>query len=61
MRVEDVWHERPWFDLDGRLTFSKMMLTNDDDMRSMFSIFGQHNMFSMIEMDASLLRYLKIS
>jgi hypothetical protein len=33
------------------------MLTNDDDdVRSMFSLFSQHNMFSTIELDVSLLR-----
>nr|ABN08332.1 hypothetical protein MtrDRAFT_AC155890g36v2 [Medicago truncatula] len=33
-----------------------MMLTNDDDVRIMFSIFGQHIMFSTIEFDVLLLR-----
>jgi len=54
-RVEYVWYERPSFDSDGRLSFSRPELTNDD-MRSMFSIFGQHSMFPRIEMDATLLR-----
>jgi len=35
--------------------FSRMMLTNDDDVKSMFSIFGKHNMFPTIEMDALLM------
>jgi hypothetical protein len=33
-----------------------MMLMNDDNMRSIFSIFGQHIMFSTIEFEVSLLR-----
>jgi len=34
------------------------MLTNndDDDVRSMFSLFGKHNMFQTIELDVLLLR-----
>ena len=54
--MEDIWYERPSFDSVGRLTFIQMILTNDDDVKSMFLIFGQHNMFPMIEMDASFLR-----
>ena len=38
--------------------FSRPELTNDNDVRSMLSIFGQHNMFLRIEMDATLLRSL---
>jgi len=36
-----------------------MMLMNDDNVMSMFSIFGEHNMFSTIELDGSLLRSFK--
>jgi hypothetical protein len=53
--VEYVWYERPSFDSEGRLTFSRHELMNND-VRSMFFIFGQHNMFLRIEMDATLLR-----
>jgi len=33
-----------------------MKLTNDDDMRTMFSVFGQHSTRGPIELDASLVR-----
>ena len=38
-RVEDVEYQCLSIDSVGRLMFSRMMLTNDDDVRSMFSIF----------------------
>ena len=37
-RVKCIWYERPTLD-DGRITFSWLELKNDDDVRSMFSIF----------------------
>ena len=45
----------PLIDSVGRLQSIQMMLTHDD-VRSMFLIFGQYNMFSTIELDVSLLR-----
>jgi hypothetical protein len=33
-----------------------MKLANDDDVRTMFSIFGQHSTKGPIELDASLVR-----
>jgi len=33
-----------------------MKLTNDDDVRTMFSVFGQHSTRGPIELDASLVR-----
>jgi len=54
-RVEYVWYEGPSFN-KGRITFSRLELTNDDDVRSMFSIFRQHSMFSWIDMFVTLLR-----
>ena len=48
-RVEYIWYERPTLD-DGRITFSRLELNNNDDVRSMFSIFWQHNMFPWIDM-----------
>jgi len=54
-RVEYVWYECPTFD-EGRISFNRLELTNDDDMRSMFSIFWQHNMFSWTDMYITLLR-----
>jgi len=49
-RVEDDQCERLM-----RLHFNEIILTNDDCVRSMFSVFRHHNMFPMIEMDATLL------
>ena len=37
-RVKYIWYERPTLD-DGRITFSRLELTNDDGVRNMFSIF----------------------
>jgi len=53
--VEYVWYKRPTLD-EWRISFSRLELTNDDDVRSMFSIFWQHNMFSWIDMYVTLLR-----
>jgi len=53
--VEYSWYERPTLD-DGRITFSRLELSNDDEVRSMFSIFWQHNMFPWIDMFVTLLR-----
>ena len=53
-RVECVWYERSSFD-KGRITFNRLKLTNDD-VRSMFSIFCQRNMFPQIDMYDTLLR-----
>jgi len=39
-RVEYVWYERPSFDSEGRLTFSRPELTNNDDVSSMFSTYS---------------------
>jgi len=33
-----------------------MKLKNDDDVRTMFSVFGQHDTRGSIELDASLVR-----
>jgi len=54
-RVEYVWYESPTFD-KGRITFSRPELTNNDYVRSMFSIFCQHIMFPWIDMFVMLLR-----
>jgi hypothetical protein len=50
-RVEDLQYARP-----GYLKSEKIMLTYDDWVRSMFSIYVQHRMFPRIEMKATLLR-----
>ena len=54
-RVEYIWYERPTLG-DGRITFSRLELKNDDEVGSMFSIFRQHSMFSWIDMFVTLLR-----
>jgi len=52
--VEYIWYEHPTLD-DGRITFSRLELKNDD-VRSMFSIFWQHSMVPFIDMFFMLLR-----
>jgi len=42
-RVNNVGYRRPSIDTSGRLQFSQMMLKNDDNVRNMFVLFGQHN------------------
>jgi len=55
MRVKYIWYERPTLD-DGRITFSRLKLKNDNDVRNMFSIFWQHNMVPLIDMFVTLQR-----
>jgi len=54
-RMDHIWYEHSTLD-DGRITFSRLELKNDDDVRSMFSIFWQHNMFPWIDMFGTLQR-----
>jgi len=53
-RVEDVQYERHVI-----LQSNKTMLSNDDCVRNMFSVFRQHNMFPMIEIDVMMRDHLK--
>ena len=53
-RVVGVEYRCPLSDSAGSLRFNRMKLTNDDDVRTMFSIFGQHTTRGPIELDASL-------
>ena len=48
-RVKYVWYKRLTLD-EGRISFSRLELMNNDDARNMFSIFLQHNMFPWIDM-----------
>jgi len=57
-RVKYIWYERPTLD-DGRITFSRLELKNDDDVRSIFLIFWQHNMVVVIDMFVTLQRSTK--
>jgi len=54
-RVVGVEYQCPVSDSAGSLRFSRMKLTNDD-VRTMFSVCGQHSTRRPIEMDASLVR-----
>ena len=58
-RVVSVEYRCPLSDLVSSLRLSRMKLTNDDDVRTMFSIFGQCNTRGPIELDASLVRSAK--
>jgi hypothetical protein len=55
-RVIGVEYRCPLSDSARSLRFSRMKLTNDDDVRTMFSVFGQHSIRGPIELDASLVR-----
>jgi len=52
MRVEYVRYKRPTLD-EGRISFSWMELTNDENVTSMF---WEHSMFQWIDMRVTLLR-----
>jgi len=54
-RVVGVEYRCPLSDSARSLRFSRMKLTNDD-VRTMFSVIGQHNTRGPIELDASLVR-----
>jgi len=55
-RVVGVEYRCPLFDSVSSLRFSRMKLTNNDDVRIMFSVFGLHSTRGLIELDASLVR-----
>ena len=55
-RVVGVEYRCPLSDSAGSLRFSRMKLTNDDDVRTMFSVIGQHSTRGPIELDASLVK-----
>jgi len=54
-RVVGVNYRCPLSNSTGSLRFSRMKLTNDDNVRTMFFVF-QHNTRGPIELDASLVR-----
>ncbi|KEH37539.1 40S ribosomal S10-like protein, putative [Medicago truncatula] len=56
-RVKYIWYECPTFD-DRRITLIRLEL-KDDDVRSMFLIFWQHNMAPFINMFVTLQRSTK--
>jgi len=51
-RVEYVWYKRPMLD-EGRISFTWVELTNDENVKNMF---WEHNMFQWIDMRVTLLR-----
>jgi len=55
-RVDCVDYRRPSSDLAGTLWFSRMKLVNDDDVRTMVSIFSQYSIKGSIELDTPLVR-----
>ena len=54
--VVGVEYQCPLSDSAGSLRFGRMKLTNDNDVRTMFFVFGQHSTRGPIELDASLVR-----
>ncbi|KAK2356974.1 hypothetical protein QL285_094288 [Trifolium repens] len=54
--VTSVDYRKPSITSDGSVTFSKMQLKNDDDVRTIFSIFSQYSTKEPIELDAKLTR-----
>jgi hypothetical protein len=54
--VVSVEYRCPLSDSAGSLRFNRMKLTNNDDVRTMFSVFGQHSTRGPIELDDSLVR-----
>ena len=54
--VTSVDYRKPSIRSDGSVKFSKMQLKNDDDVRTMFSIYSQHSTKGPIELDAKLTR-----
>ncbi|AES77293.1 hypothetical protein MTR_7g008890 [Medicago truncatula] len=56
LRVDGVEYRRPSINSAESVRFSRIKLMNDDDVRTMFSIFGQFNTRGPILLDASLVR-----
>jgi len=58
-RVDGVEYRRLSTNSVGVVRFTQMMLMNDADVRTMFSIFGQFSTRGLIELDASLARFVE--
>ncbi|KAK2443186.1 hypothetical protein QL285_014310 [Trifolium repens] len=54
--VTIINYRKPSVRSDGSVMFSKMQLKNDDDVRTMFSIYSQYSTKGPIELDAKLTR-----
>lgn len=57
--MNGVEYLRPLTESAGRVQFNQMMLMNDDDVRTMFSIFGQYSTKGTIELESSLFRFIE--
>jgi len=53
-RVDDVEYQRPSTDSARRVQFIQMKLMNNNDVRTLFSIFGKYSTKGQIKLDASL-------
>jgi len=58
-RVDGVEYRHQSTDSSGTVRFSRMKLNNDDDVRTMFSIFGQYGTKGPIELDTLLVWYVE--
>jgi len=58
-RADGVEYKRPLTDSTGTVRFSRMMLKNEDYVRTMFSICDQYSTKGPVELDASLVRYVE--
>jgi hypothetical protein len=58
-RVIDVEYIRLLVGSDRRVRFTDMQLQNDDDLRTMFSIFSHYYSEETTELDVTLVRYIK--
>ncbi|XP_045830908.1 uncharacterized protein LOC123922206 [Trifolium pratense] len=54
--VSSLKYCKPSIGPDGRISFTDMMLENNDDIETMFSIFEQYSNRGPIELDATLTR-----
>ena len=53
-----IFHQCPFNESDGRVRFTYMKLWNNDNMRTIFFIFGQYSSKEPIELDASFVRFI---
>jgi hypothetical protein len=58
--VSKVEYRRPSVCSNGTVLYTNIKLQNDGDVRTMFSIFSQYMMNGPIELDAKLVRSVKI-
>jgi len=56
--VVSVKYRRPLIDPNGHIQFTQMKLQNDDDVRTMFSIFDQYCSKGRIKWDITFVRFV---